>query len=71
MKFEVSEFSAYWYYRNIVIFNMSRGANLQKYSTILFTIFKFLFLIINLLLKKQKIIKSLTKGYLNAFLAKI
>ncbi len=69
MKFEVSEFSAYWYYRNIVIFNMSREANLQMNSTILFIILRFL--IISLLLKKQKIIKSLTKGYLNAFLAKI
>lgn len=64
---EISEFSAYWYYRNSIKFIIKRFRNTDKIMPILFSILKFPFLLFKWSFSNPRILKSMIKGYFDGF----
>ena len=63
---EVSEFSAYWYYRNSPSFRLNKLIGIYKISSLLYHFLRLPYLILKWSFKKPKIIKSLLKGIKDA-----
>lgn len=59
---EISESSAYWYYRNSLIFRIKRLKGIKRVTSIIFYFISIPYLILKWYLKKKEIIKSLLKG---------
>jgi hypothetical protein len=65
---EVSEFSAYWYYRNSIKFRLKRLKKLKKFFAIVFILFMRILVFFKLLFKRRFIIiKSLIRGTIDGF----
>ena len=63
---EVSEFSAYWYYRNSLNFRLNKLTGIYKISSLLYYFLRLPYLILKWSFKKPKIIKSLLNGIKDA-----
>jgi len=63
---EVSEFSAYWYYRNSLNFRLNKLIGIYKISSLLYHFLRLPYLILKWSFKKPKIIKSLLNGIKDA-----
>ncbi len=64
---EISEFSAYWYYKNSIKFILNRFSNAEKIIPIFFIILKFPFLLLKWSFRNTRILKFMIKGYIDGF----
>jgi len=59
---EVSEFSAYWYYRNSLSFRLNKLTGMYKISSLLYYFLRLPYLTLKWSFKKPKIVRSLLNG---------
>ena len=63
---EVSEFSAYWYYRNSLNFRLNKLTGIYKIGSLLYYFLRLPYLILKWSFKEPKVIKSLLNGIKDA-----